>query len=66
MKRDPGLSDIEVKKIDTENNDEFPTIVAKITLPFTFSKRVIINTYYTKNDEARGATITVNSSIMNE
>jgi len=45
---------------------EFPTLITKITLPFMFARRAMINTYYTKEDPHNETVISVNSSILNE
>ena len=45
---------------------EFPTLVTKITLPFMFARRAMVNAYYSKHEARNQSIITVNSSIMNE
>ena len=46
--------------------EEFPTMITKINMPFLFARRAFVNTYYPKYEKKTGAFVTVNSSIMNE
>lgn len=58
-------SDLSVQVVG-DPQAEFPTLLTKITLPFMFARRAMINTYYSKYIERSKTTIAVNSSIMNE
>ena len=42
------------------------TTIQKISMPFMFSKRVLINTYYPKLDQQTGSISSLSSSILNE
>ena len=46
--------------------DEYPTLLTKMNMPFMYAKRAMISTYYTRNDPQNKLVITANSSILNE
>ena len=59
------MDDLSVQVVGHPQAD-FPTLITKITLPFMFSRRAMINTYYWKDDPTTRGHIAVNSSILNE
>ena len=46
--------------------EEYPTMITKLNMPFLYSRRAIVSTYYPKFERKTGAFVTVNSSILNE
>ena len=59
------LVDLSVTVVGNAEAD-FPTLCTKITLPFMFARRAMVNTYYSKQVASSNSIIAVNSSIMNE
>ncbi len=47
-------------------DDEYPTLLTKMNMPFMYAKRAMISTYYTRNEPQNKLIITANSSILNE
>ena len=45
---------------------DMTTVITKISMPFMYSKRVIVNTFYPKMDERTNGIVSLSSSILNE